>query len=600
MGKVLEDAGMLEKNPDGSLKVSDATAKKFLDVRNNLIDTGESGLPFPCANVDNKKNTAIKIYWEDKQTYPKFFKKWIDGILLNQLTTLNVEGNISSPIYDPLALGEKLGLDGLPNVPFPILLSTLALPPGTITPLLTFNLEMPETIEVFGKIPSVIVPPVPPIPLLPIPIDPEFPDMDHTLDPKFGVYGKMFSLTEKIPDMFTGMIGSIATPEFLASFATDGPGALFEKACEASSNSLPPPPADDLGSYNINMSAVSTIRSEALSFSTLGSVIGSSGVGIIGFLAANQGHKEPPPPPTTTTTESGSTEVSSQSSSTGSNTTSTTTEDSTVVKEIVKTWNVIPSNKSSLEITDSKHKKVWGYAGDAIKRLNSNVNRKYDYSGLHRQVLIGIAGLESKFGNMAPPSSNNWGGITCPNPKKPPGLAKSCTVVGVDKNSASGAIVSYAIYDKPEDSFIDIIKSFSSKGGVNSDKYKINGLMPVEYLLSRGPADVDEPGTGDDRATFFRVFLCMRRPPIYYEGDYTTTKKLYPNVKAAGWSAAMQHPDKPDHSLQSFTEAVKKYTQGALSVLQTCLYVNNVKWAMPKGTFADALIWYNKKYGYLM
>jgi hypothetical protein len=537
MGKTLEDAGMLVKDENGELKVSDPTARKFLEVRNNLIDSGDTGFPFPCITVDEKsRKTTLKIYWEDKEKYPAFFKKWINGILLNELKILNVEGNIALPVYDPVAMGAKLDVKDVPNLPLPALVGALAMPPGSPLPLLMINLKFTKAIDASVKIPDLLLPPIPPIPALPVPVDVEFPSLSfEPID--FSLLGKHIALNAALPKMIENLLPKIASLDFLANFSPPG---LFELACKVVSENNPPPPATnnqtDMGSYNINFAAVSAIKAEALGISTLGSLIGSSPSGITGNLGAEGKHRDPPPPPAeqgkSTLLEAGPTDYNPPHDDTSQNVPSQPENaidppgpqpESTGAIGI---WtpaapSVVCSNTELAKAlsTEASYKKSWSIVMTALDNAiniskNSNYanGKGYLYKGdprpftmMHAQIVQGIIGNES--GNGSKPAAgtiNNWAGIECAKDKQ--GNFIKPTVGTCDSKKSI-----YVEYTNPSQSVQIVYNLLTTHGASHKDKTK--GVSVPCYLLKQGPADRDEPfksDPNDDRATFYRVYYSLR------------------------------------------------------------------------------------------
>jgi len=612
MGKTLEDAGMLVKDENGELKVSDSTARKFLKVRNNLIESGEPGLPFPCISVDEKsRNSTLKIFWEDKEKYPSFFKKWIDGILLNELKNLNVDGNVALPVYDPIAIGGALQIEKLPNLPLPALIGALAMPPGSPLPLLMLNMKFKDAISASIKIPDLLKPPIPPIPKLPVPIDIEFPTL--AFEPiEFSLLGKHIELNLALPKMIKGLLGEIATIEFLANLTPIG---LFELSCKVVDANKPLPPATneqtDMGSYNTNFAAISSVKAEALAISMLGSIIGSASTGITGHLGALGEHKDPPPSqdPLGSSTQLESPTVSYMPPREEQETPPAEEIENNAVSGI---WTPsVPKqlfNNSSLSAaiaSQSSYANAWNVIMDAKSKAMQAANKNYtpskkQYSGdprpftvLHAQIVQGIVATESANG-QAPSggkTTNNWAGLQC---------ADSI------KNTPACPQGTYITFASPVDSVQKVCVELSNRGG--SHAIKTNSVSVACYLMKNGPADRDEPfktDPNDDRATFYRIYYSLRRPPIYYS-CYTTkenpaipysyvnspTYKKY-DGKVTGW---LSTPDASPGGTELFSEDVKRYAESSLLHIQASLYYNGIPWAMPKGTFEDAHLWWVTKF----
>lgn len=589
MGKTLEDAGMLVKDENGNYKVSEATARKFLKVRNSIIDTGEVGFPFPCIKVDNKKNIAIKIQYEEKEKYPDFFKKWIDTILLNQLLNNNSESNISLPVYDPTAMGAKLGISPIPNLSLPELLICLAVPPGSPIPLLFLGIPPVDLPDILPKVPGVILPPIPPVPSLP-----QLPDINFS-PINFSLLGKLQALNLEIPNIFKNLIASI-TLDFLAKFTING---LLELSCKINSNNSPQSPSDnDVGSYEINAAAISAITAEATAINVIGVVIGSSDTGIVAQIGAQQEHRDPPPPPA----------------------------DKGYIVNLDETkksgiWTPqIPTKISSFNVGQSIHNVASQYAEKAVSDHNKS-SKKLLWTNLHKQIGIGIASTESGLGTtgtIAKPPVNNWVGVQCRYDKAndkwvPVGNGTGCTSVGTESLTGGTQKVSYTIFKNAADSIAYAINHVTSTGYAYNWKTqkslidKLNrGVDPklciptgasapsvACYFLANGPADKEEPGPDDDRATFYRIFYAMRRRPLYYQGNADKTFKKY--GKDAKESEI--HPDKNEVTFLALTEVVEEYANLALSGLQTTLYYTKEPWSMPIGTFNDAHIWWMTRLG---
>ena len=616
MGKTLEDAGMLVKDENGELKVSEPTARKFLKVRNNLLDSGDTGLPFPCITVDEKsRQTTLRIFWEDKEKYPAFFKKWIDGILLNELKNLNVDGNIMLPIYDPIAMGAKLEVENMPNLPLPALFGALAMPPGTPLPLLMINMKFKDALKAMEKIPGILKPPIPPIPQLPVPVDIEFPTLEFS-PVEFSLLGKHIGLNLAMPNMVKTLFDKISNIDFLPSLTPTG---LFELSCSVVNESNPPPPASndqtDMGSYNVNFAAISAIKAEALAISTLGSIIGSAPTGITGNLGAEGGHKDPPPPqeepgpsnqlesPTIDFFPPLGEEEATPGEEKENNATSGLWTPTVPSKEC---------NRSDLQdkITGKNQCiAVWNQIMIALNNYNAQpgsgaasspsavfyTGNPKPFTILHAQIVQGIVGSESGNGSKpAAGTNNNWAGIECSEADKKNSKVKCGT----------GNL--YREYNAPSESIKEALGLLARFG--SSHKIKTNAISVPCYLMKNGPADRDEPSKydiNDDRATFYRVYYSLRRMAMYYE-TYSTVKspstwysyvnsdtyKKY-NGKVDGWHKT---PELSPGGAELFAECVRKYAEASLLHIQAALYHNNVKWAMPKGTYEDAHIWWVSKF----
>lgn len=629
MGKTLEDAGMLVKDGDGNLKVSDPTTRKFLEVRNNLIDNGDPGLPFPCVKSDKNESAGVlKIFWEDKEKYPAFFKKWVDGILLNQLKNLNVDGNIMLPVYDPLAMGAKLEVKNLPNLPLPTLIGALAMPPGTPLPLLLLNLSFPDALKLSGKIPGLLSPPTPPIPKLPAPIDVEFPGL--AFEPvDFSLLGKHLGLNLALPKMFGGLLGEVASISFLAKFSPPG---LFELGCKTVSKAMPPPPGPNMGSYTLNYQAVTALMAEAMSYSVLGSVIGSADTGIVGRLGAQGKHRDPPPPPDEEKTMSDLFEAGEQPGFWQPAVPRSRWVDPISIWDNPK--GEYTGWKLRIKETNLEKQEVyvnnWPLMKKVVQLFNDNNKHRLitstkqiipPFTELHAQIMGVILGNESSFGQRTGVKKHgggdnggqfNYAGIECSKDKNGKYVNKS-----VGFGNCNGK--EYADFPSKEAGYAQVFSELKGRGGIHLTK--TNGLSVPLYLLANGPADKDEPGINDDRATFYRVMYALRRPPIYYEGiwDDTLAWKKYDGNASHKYFAQPEgkggivmnysrvapeyaapelpnDPESPTMGQQLFSQLVELYTESGLTHLRAALYAAGETFAMPKGTYRDAHAWWLSKF----
>lgn len=283
MSKTMEDYGMLDKNG----KPTKNAEKIYIDHCEEIAMTGGSdSLGFSCVKREPDPN-AKYIDLNDKKLYKSFHDNWVQGIYADSLKMINLESNISLPIFDPLALAAKI--DGLnpPKLGFegtlPILAATAILPPpASITYALGICKVDPIKIpDLIPKVLSIINPvPIPPIPQLPLP-SLEFPNISYDI-PDYNLLDMKKRIFMAIPTAFLELFKTFSTPDFILNFASQGPIVAFSAACKALNKALPPQPGENSTSSEIYQAGLAATLAKPLAITTLGSVIGSAEGGVTG------------------------------------------------------------------------------------------------------------------------------------------------------------------------------------------------------------------------------------------------------------------------------------------------------------------------------
>lgn len=280
----MEDYGMLTK--DG--QPTERAKEIYISHCEEILKNGSADLPFSCVKIPPDPN-AKYINLRDKVAYKSFHTNWVEGIYAEALRSINLESNISLPIFDPTALAAKL--DGLspPKLGFEgaisVLLATAMLPPPAS---IKYSLEIckvdplkiPELIpQVLAVINPIPIPPIPPLPLPSV----DFPGLSYGV-PNFNLLDIKKGIFLSLPNAFLELFKMFSTPDFLLNFATEGPNASFSLACKALNKALPPPPGDNSSSAVVYQAAIAASLAKPLAVSTLGTVVGSSENGLTGGL----------------------------------------------------------------------------------------------------------------------------------------------------------------------------------------------------------------------------------------------------------------------------------------------------------------------------
>lgn len=285
MSKILEDYGLLDENQ----KLTPRAIQIFFKHRREILEQGKVDLPYACYE-GKKDELAAQVDIEDRSKYESFHENWIDGIYTDCAKLLNVEGNISLPFFDILALAGKLNLPQ-PNLKLPALLAALAIPPplSIQTALCALNVDIAKLPDLMPKIMQLIKPPDIPIPKIPAIPSPTFPDLTYPVTqpiPGLTLKDRQIEIYTALPKALVALIGEVANPAFIMEFAAKGPSILFEKSCKALNEALPKPGTDNRSTYDANTGALVASLSKPLGAVALGLTVGSAKNGITGGFGA--------------------------------------------------------------------------------------------------------------------------------------------------------------------------------------------------------------------------------------------------------------------------------------------------------------------------
>lgn len=283
----MEDYGLLDKEQ----KLTPRAVEIYFKHRREILENGKVDLPYACYEAEKDK-LASEVDIEDRTKYPSFHENWIDGIYTECARLLNVEGNMSLPIFDILALGGKLDLPQ-PNLGLPALLAALAIPPplSIQAALCALNVDIAKLPEFMPKIMELIKPPEIPVPKIPAIPSPAFPDLSYPVTqpiPGLTLKDRQIEIYTALPKALTSLIGEVANPSFIVEFATQGPNVLFKKSCEALNAALPKPDIENRRTYDANIGALVASLSKPLGAVGMGLTFGSASNGITGGMGASE------------------------------------------------------------------------------------------------------------------------------------------------------------------------------------------------------------------------------------------------------------------------------------------------------------------------
>jgi len=289
-----ELANVIKKNEDGKFVITPEAEKVFYERFKQALNTGKIELPFPCAEpgpvLQQAKNELDNIE-EFKKKYPNFHDFWVDGIVKSIAEKLNVQPNFAIPIFDPLALGNKLGLPApLPAIsiqeasvsfaaPIPIALELLEVKPQDIPKLASKAL-------------SLVVPSPPSLPEMNL----EFskPPGINTIDP-YGSLQVGIALNLGVQTAFVDLVVELAKPDFWLNFSL---ASIFELSCKTVKQPiLKPFTGPETGQQTppiTGIAAASTVQTmvaDQMAFATTTAIVGG-GV-ILDTEAVQAGYKKP-------------------------------------------------------------------------------------------------------------------------------------------------------------------------------------------------------------------------------------------------------------------------------------------------------------------
>lgn len=227
-----ELANVIKKDDKGNFIVTPEAEKIFYKRVKQALSEGSISLPFKCAEPFPVFPGASNIDIEDKERYPDFHSFWVDGILKSVAVKLNVPQNFLIPIFDPLALGQKLGLpQPLPPISIESAAVSFAAPVPIAFDLLEVDpLDLPKVIS---KAFSLVNPQLPSLPNMAL----AFPDMalkfpftpNLNMSDPYGLTQINFELNLGINLAFLKLIQEIAKPDFWLSFTLT---KIFELSCK--------------------------------------------------------------------------------------------------------------------------------------------------------------------------------------------------------------------------------------------------------------------------------------------------------------------------------------------------------------------------------
>lgn len=230
---------------NGELQVTEKARKDFIETYKKLAASGDPGLPFPCAPKIDPIPYQTDI--EDREKYPSWHKRWIDGTYKSVLETLNVPPNALIPIFDPTGLAVKLKRP-IPDISLPELFASLAAPQIFLPKF--FDIR-PKDIPKFLKDISDLI--VKPEDIVPLPKLPEIPQIIIPgYEPQFlnvglekptfpkgitSLYAFDYQLITNIPNMFLELLGELMKYNWL----NFNPNSIAEIGCKSFAKVLPQP-----------------------------------------------------------------------------------------------------------------------------------------------------------------------------------------------------------------------------------------------------------------------------------------------------------------------------------------------------------------------
>lgn len=287
MSKAMEDLGYLEK---GGERVTKPAKTIYIRHCNEIGATGEAGsLGFSC--IKQTPDPYVKAFdLSDEKQYKSFHDNWVNGAYLDALKMLNLESNITLPIFDPNALASKI--DGLkpPKLGFEETLSLLAAqaalgPPAAAALVLgKCNVKPIDIPTLVPKVLNLVTPPpkitipIPPVPMPSL----DFPDLSLYKIPTYNLLDAKLRIYTAIPKAFQMLIGELANPQFVIDLPTKGPIALLSAACKALNKSMPPQPDESSTSSATYQAAISASLIKPLAAAGMSQTFGSSENGLVG------------------------------------------------------------------------------------------------------------------------------------------------------------------------------------------------------------------------------------------------------------------------------------------------------------------------------
>jgi len=232
MAGAQELANVLRADDKGNFNITPEAERIFYRRVKQALSEGSISLPFKCAEPFPVFPGASNIDIEDKEKYPDFHSFWVDGILKSIAVKLNVPQNFLIPIFDPLALGQKLGLpQPLPPISIESAAVSFAAPVPIAFDLLEVDpLDLPEVIS---KSFALVNPQPPSLPDMAL----AFPDMalkfpftpNLNMSDPYGLTQINFELNFGINLAFLKLVQEIAKPDFWLSFTLT---KIFELSCK--------------------------------------------------------------------------------------------------------------------------------------------------------------------------------------------------------------------------------------------------------------------------------------------------------------------------------------------------------------------------------
>jgi len=252
---ILQDIGVLEKNKDGKVVLTEDAWLTFVDDVKKKLTTSEGVFPFKldCMSDAPPDPYAIMMVLENPNLFPEFHTKWRD-IYEKAVLPLDEKGSYGLsqalggiPIADPTALASSLEIPP-PDMDLPgvLALVTAPPPPPAVPPEITIKTQvMPilakggdkdiadpiKEVENIAKIKAALAePPLPPIPEIP---DPRLAELGYTDQAKYltevCLSPVKTQLSLQIPDTI------LKIPSLLG----DIPKGLFDLVCSKSIENQP-------------------------------------------------------------------------------------------------------------------------------------------------------------------------------------------------------------------------------------------------------------------------------------------------------------------------------------------------------------------------
>lgn len=292
--KAQEAAGVLKIDENGKLALTPAAEKVFYERLKEALSEGKINTAFPCAEENStlpQAQAAIENIEEFKKNNPDFHILYVDGIVKSLASKYNVEGNFSIPLFDPVALGNKLGIK-----PPAISLEQAAVSFAAPIPLALDFLNVP--IEDIPKVASdalaLVKPPVPPLPLTF-----EFSadimkkiNAGLNISNPYGTLGLQVNMELGLATAFGSLIGDVAKPDFWLDFSL---GKIFELSCKSTKGPVKDSFAKESKSPAVTGEAVAnvvqTMTADFQGFALIASNVGS---GVVLQEAAKAVGYEPP------------------------------------------------------------------------------------------------------------------------------------------------------------------------------------------------------------------------------------------------------------------------------------------------------------------